>query len=358
MAESTKPRRLGRGLSSLMSHPPVRVEVGEEERRTTNIERTTSAIASGGDALVASDHTHQPERREGAGAPGSSGDAPGRAAVSSQGPGEGAVGDLGERIVMVAVGEVSPNPFQPRTEIAEEALAQLAASIREQGVMQPIVVRRGSGDAPYEIVAGERRWRAAMLAGLRSVPALVRELSDEQSAEWALVENVQREDLNAMERAWALRTLCEKFGLTQAQAGDKVAIDRSSVANLIRLTELERDVQRLISSGDLTPGHGKALLVSQPGSVRGAFARRAAQERWTVRRLEQEIARTARGPKKPMEAPAAAALADMEERLGKHLGTKVRISTNAGATKGRIAISFYNLPHFDDVLTRMGFKGE
>ncbi|MCB9846161.1 MAG: ParB/RepB/Spo0J family partition protein, partial [Phycisphaeraceae bacterium] len=126
---------------------------------------------------------------------------------------------------MVAVGEVSPNPFQPRTEIAEEALAQLAASIREQGVMQPIVVRRGSGDAPYEIVAGERRWRAAMLAGLRSVPALVRELSDEQSAEWALVENVQREDLNAMERAWALRTLCEKFGLTQAQAGDKVAID-------------------------------------------------------------------------------------------------------------------------------------
>src|SRR5207248_2832206 len=164
---------------------------------------------------------------------------------------------------LIAVTAIVPSRFQPRKVMDEGAIARLADSIKRSGLMQPVVVRPAGGG--YELIAGERRWRAAKLAGLVQIPALVREVGDEQAAEWGLVENVQREDLNAMERAWALRDLSQKFGLQQSELADRVGLDRSTVANLIRLTELEPEIADLIAKGKLSAGHGKALLMVPAG---------------------------------------------------------------------------------------------
>ncbi|MFG0325771.1 MAG: ParB/RepB/Spo0J family partition protein [Phycisphaerales bacterium JB037] len=275
----------------------------------------------------------------------------------------------------IPVDRVVPSPFQPRTESGAGSLAQLAESIKQSGVIQPIVVRvvdGGGGAATYELVAGERRWRASRLAGMSVIPAVVRELTDEQAAEWALVENIQREDLNPMERGRALAALVSRFGLTQEEVGRKVAMERSSVTNLIRLTELEPEIQELLSKGAIGMGHGKALLGVQPGPKRVALAQRAAKDGWTVRMLETH----ARGAK-PVEDPTAeglqsgngrvqsgdsaedgrrVALEDLEKQIGDALGTKVRISTDKTGTRGSMTIRFYGLEHFDGLVAKMGVE--
>jgi len=255
---------------------------------------------------------------------------------------------------------VSANPFQPRTNFDPASLEDLAQSIRQSGVIQPIAIRRVGEQ--WQLVAGERRLRAAKLAGLRRIPALFVEASDEQAAEWAIVENVQRKDLDPIEQAEALRALLDRFGLTQGEVAERVGMDRSSVANTLRLLELEPDIQRLISGGKLSPGHGKALLALPSGPERIGAARSAAEDGWSVRHTERWCQEHARdqsdrasiGPSSgEKRAPSHA---DLERQLGEHLGTRVSIRTNAEGSKGKVAIEFFTLEQFDGIMRRLGFE--
>jgi ParB family transcriptional regulator, chromosome partitioning protein len=277
----------------------------------------------------------------------------------------GSEGEDGGGVRAIPVAAIQPNRFQPRRVFDVVALDRLADSIRRSGLMQPVIVRPTEGSR-YELVAGERRWRAAAKAGLDSVPALVRELSDEEAAEWALVENVQREDLNPMERAWAFRSLVERFALSHGQIAERVGLDRSSVANAIRLTDLEEPIREMISTGRLSAGHGKALLMAPAGPDRIKLAEQACDEGWAVRRLERAAAALA-NPQ--TEAPGSstadrpgpdlarvAARAELERQLSEHLGTKVSLVTDRTGSKGRMAIEFYGLDHFDGLLAKLGFR--
>lgn len=260
----------------------------------------------------------------------------------------------------VSIDSISPSPHQPRTNFDEEALRQLAASITASGLLQPILVRPIDGGR-YVLVAGERRWRAARLAGLAAIPAIVRELDNQTAAEWSLVENVQRADLNAVERATALRRLGEEFGLSHREIAERVGLDRSSVANLIRLTELEDEILALLGDGSLSAGHGKALLSAPAGGSRVKLANRAVREGWSVRRLETEAggegARQVTGAGKDTGVPAVRPeIADLERRLGEHLGSRVRIATRGAGHQGELRIAFFDLDHFDGLLSRMGYR--
>ncbi len=285
--------------------------------------------------------------------------------------------------MQIEVERLTPGRFQPRREMDEASLRGLAESIKASGVMQPLAVRAlgesaGVGGARmYEIVAGERRWRAAKMAGLTRVPAVIASLSDREAAEWAMVENLQREDLNAMERAWGLRNLVEAFGLGHTEVAARIGLERSSVSNMIRLTELEVSIQSLLRSGALGLGHGKALLSAPAGPEREKLAGLCAGQKWSVRRLERAVgalsvkeemgrgegasasgvsagASKLGGPAGGDPLRADAAIRELERQMGEHLGTRVRIATGASRTKGRIMIDFYSLEHFDGLMGQMG----
>lgn len=259
----------------------------------------------------------------------------------------------------IPVSKIIPSPYQPRKVMNEEAIARLAESIKRAGVMQPVIVREKNG--MFELVVGERRWRATRHAGLDTIPALVKDLTEEIAAEWSLVENVQREDLNPMERGWALRALAEKFNLTQADVADRVGLERSSVTNLVRLTEIETEIADLINNGELGLGHGKALLGVPSGPQRVEIAQNAAKSGWSVRALEEEIRAIVADQreqgdiaKREKLAGRHAVVNDMERRIADYLGTKVRINTDRSGKKGKITLDFYGLEHFEGLLTRMG----
>lgn len=269
------------------------------------------------------------------------------------------------------VDSIVPGRFQPRRRFDESSLSTLAESIRLAGVMQPVLVRRIGSQGPisrFELVAGERRWRASQMAGLTTIPALVVELTDVEAAQWGLIENLQRDDLGTMERAAALAALARDFRLTHAQIAERVGLDRSSVTNLIRLTELEPAIQSLIDSSRLSAGHGKALLAVAPGPARVSMAEKAALGSWSVRRLEQFstafTAAEAAGGLPTLPAPTAdevigeqariMAVREMERRLQEHLGTKVTIRTDRTGQRGRLVIRFYGLDQFEGILGRMG----
>ncbi len=329
MAESSSSkgsrRRLGRGLSSMV-RAPASIDISTQPDAATGDE--TGVTAGGVSETVGTEH----------------------------------------QIRRIPVSSIRPNRFQPRRTFSEASLRELADSMRSAGVIQPIVVRpvtTGDGTEGYELIAGERRWRAAEYAGLSDLPAIVREVSDEQSAEWALIENIQREDLNPMERAFALRQLGERFGLTQAQIGEKVGLDRSSVANLIRLTELEGDIQDMVRTGALGMGHARALLAVPAGADRVELAHTAVSEEWTVRRLEEEARRIRRGgggggserlAHHEQVSGGVPTLSDLERQLSEYLGTRVTITTNRAGNRGRITIAFYDLDHFDGLMSRLGFR--
>lgn len=257
----------------------------------------------------------------------------------------------------IAISEIAPNPFQPRTDFDTDALDALASSIAQSGIIQPIAVRPKEGGG-FELVAGERRWRAAKKAGLTEIPALVADLDDQASATWALTENVQRSDLNPVDRAQALRRLNERFGLTHTQIGEQVGLDRSSIANLIRLTELEDPILDLLRAGSLSPGHGKALLAMPRGRARLELAAQAAHENWSVRQLEQHASQEAASAKSPAKSESSATPdhGEIERQLGDFLGTKVRIRSQGDGKKGRIEVSFFDLDHFDDLMRRWKFE--
>ena len=252
-----------------------------------------------------------------------------------------------ERLERLPLGQLVRGKYQPRRDIQPEALEELADSIRAQGVMQPIVVRP-IGEARYEIIAGERRWRAAQLAELATIPAVIREVTDEVALALALIENIQRENLNPVEEALALKRLLEEFELTQQQVADAVGKSRAQVANLLRLLALDPEVQTLLERGDLDMGHARAMLV-----LTGAQQRRAAHEvvdkDLTVRATEALVKRMMQGKEKPAEAARSPDVARLETRLGELLGAAVKIH-HGRSGKGRVTIRYSSLDELDGIL--------
>ena len=246
--------------------------------------------------------------------------------------------------------------YQPRRDMDPVALEELAQSIKAQGVMQPIVVRP-IGGGRFEIIAGERRWRASQQAGLDSIPALVREVADEAAIAMALIENIQREDLNPLEEALALQRLVEEFSLTHAEAAQAVGRSRAAVSNLLRLIDLPVGVRVLLESRRLEMGHARALLTLAP-ELATKLAQEAADEGWSVREVERRAQAFAAGKvpgsPKPKPAPSApqADIASLETELSESLGTRVAIAHGRGG-KGKLVIHYTDLDTLDGVLERL-----
>jgi len=246
----------------------------------------------------------------------------------------------------IPVGDIAPGRFQPRKDFAPEALQELAASIRAQGVLQPIVVRKSAGGTPFELVAGERRWRAAQLAQLHDVPVVVRELPDDQALEIAIIENVQRADLNALEEAAAYEDLITKFGRTQEDVAKEVGKSRSHVANTIRLLKLPEQVKAWLREGKLTAGHARTLLgVADPE----ARARELIEGALTVRQAEQRSTRHHKPVGKAAKDPN---VADLEASISNQLGLQVQIA-HKGDKGGEIRISYRSLEQLDEIARRL-----
>ncbi len=327
---SGKGRRLGRGLSGLIG-TPVEVPIAPP---------TVPAKQQGG-----------------------AGDTAVPAAANIEAP--------GQRIVYLGLTDIAPGRYQPRKRFDETALNELAASLKTAGLVQPIVVRLNPEGSPrYELVAGERRWRAAALAGLEVIPAIIAAISEEQAAEWSLIENLQRADLSVMERAAAIKALCDRFNLTHAQVAERLGIERSSVTNLLRLLDLPAEIRKLIDEGRLNAGHGK-ILAGLPTELQFRMADLASKFEWPIRRLEEEVnAELARASKagvfgdgsgggeakpQPDSLHTRAIVADLEKQLGEHLGTKVKIRTDRTGKSGSIEIRFFDLDHFDGIVAMTGF---
>lgn len=362
-ADAGRPRRLGRGLNSLLS-APVAVEVPPAVAAAAPV---VGGGGSGGAAAPVALPTPAVDQRA---------------------------------VVMIPVDQVVANRFQPRRVFEDAALGELAASIRAAGVVQPILVRiardvqTGASSSPrYELVAGERRWRAARVAALKAIPAVVADLSDEQAAEWALIENVQRVDLGAMEQAYAIKQLVDRFGLTHQQAAEKLGMDRATVSNLLRLTALEPEVLELLERGTaraaaakpgaeredgsaahedlrdgLSAGHGKVLLSMKPGPRRVELAKQAAAAGWSVRKLasvaglvNEHPSRRAAGSGEESDAVVRrqpmlnAGMRELEKQLSEHLGTKVELRVGPTGKRGAVVVKFFDLDQFDGLMAKMGF---
>jgi ParB family chromosome partitioning protein len=251
--------------------------------------------------------------------------------------------------------QIVPNPYQPRDQFEEESLTALAESISEVGVIQPIIVRKILDG--YEIIAGERRWRAAQRAGLRSIPTLVRPADDKGSLEAAVVENVHREDLNALEEAAAYRQLMDDFGLTQEEVASRVGRSRSAVANTVRLLNLAPAVQRLVVEGHLSAGHGRALLAMEDEEACQALAEDIVRDNLTVRETERRAAESQYGSEVPT-APDGdngsstpgeiqAGILELEELLSTRLDT--RVAVKLGKSRGKITIQFSGLSDLERI---------
>lgn len=194
-----------------------------------------------------------------------------------------------ERLIEIPIEEIIPNPYQPRKSIENDSLEELASSIKQHGLLQPIVVRKK--EEGYEIIAGERRYRAAKMAGLKKIPALVKEASEEETMEYALIENLQREDLNPIEAANAIKFLIERFGLTQEEVADRIGKKRSTVANLLRLLKLPGDLQKMVADGQISMGHARALLSLDDPEEQKRIASEIVSHSLTVRDVEQEVSK-------------------------------------------------------------------
>ena len=239
--------------------------------------------------------------------------------------------------------------YQPRIDMNPEALEELANSIRAQGVVQPIVVRP-IGGGRYEIIAGERRWRATQLAGLHEIPAVVRDVPDQAAMAMALIENIQREELNPMEEAQALHRLIEEFGLTHQQTADAVGRSRASVSNLLRLLGLNEDVKRMLENGDLEMGHARAILALS-GEQQSEIARTVAGKGLSVRETERLVKRTLEGAKqgKAKEKKVDPDISRLEQELGEKIGARVAIQHGAKG-KGKLVINYNSLDELDGIL--------
>jgi len=252
------------------------------------------------------------------------------------------------------VERLRPGKYQPRTHMDEGSLAELAASIKAQGIMQPILVRAIDGTPGaerYEIVAGERRWRAAQLAGLNEVPVLVRSIPDEQALAMALIENIQRENLNPLEEAQGLQRLIDEFGLTHQQAADAVGRSRPAASNLLRLLQLTAAVQELLMTGKLDMGHARALLPLS-GAQQVAVAQRVVQKGLSVRETEHLVQQILNPPKQAAAQPVDRDLLRLQEELSDGLGANVAIRSSKNG-KGKVTIEFNSLDQLDGLIFRL-----
>ncbi|MEN5209225.1 ParB/RepB/Spo0J family partition protein [Stenotrophomonas terrae] len=262
----------------------------------------------------------------------------------------------GEVLRKLPIDQLQPGKYQPRRDMDEGKLAELAESIKAQGIIQPILVRQIEGGR-YEIIAGERRWRASRLAGLDEVPAVVRELEDRTVIAMALIENIQREDLNPLEEAEALARLVSEFSLTHAEAAQAVGRSRASVSNLLRLIDLPIGVRVLLETRRLEMGHARALLTLAP-ELATKLAEEAAEQGWSVREVEHRAQQFAAGKvpgarkAKPSPTAPQADIASLETELSESLGAKVAISHGRGG-KGKLVIHYTDLDTLDGVLERL-----
>lgn len=322
--KKNRPSRLGRGLSSLMA-TPVEVTPPKQAKATDSASpvgaSTTSTIEPVSKAVVFDT----------------------------------------EGLNHLPVATICANRHQPRQRFDPAKIRSLAASIRQDGLMQPIVVRPVKGEAgQYELVAGERRWRAAQEAGLTHVPALIREIDEEKAAELALIENLQREDLNAIEKAEAFQRLGDQFALTHTQIAERVGLERSSVSNLLRLLDLSEFVRDLVREKILSMGQARAIAGLVDASQQKALAERAVREGLSVRQVEQEARRLQEpvASKPSTSMSASPVLSDLEKQIGQQLGTRVKIKAGKKKGAGTMSIDFYSLDEFDALLSRLDVKAD
>ena len=260
-----------------------------------------------------------------------------------------AIAPLDVPVTHLPIAEIVPNPFQPRKRFDLAALNELAQSIRTDGVIQPLVVRK-TGPQLHELIAGERRWRASQIAGLTHVPVRILDLPDERMLEVALVENIQREDLNPIEAAQAFQKLSEELGLSHEEIGQRTGKDRATISNFIRLLQLPADIQTFVSEAKLTPGHARALLKLPNADQMRSFALRAIKEQWSVREIEHHTTALV-NPQKLPPKPAPPVDPNVRvaiEELERALGTRVRIVEKAKG-KGRVEIDYFSADDLDRI---------
>jgi ParB family transcriptional regulator, chromosome partitioning protein len=277
------------------------------------------------------------------------------AARATAAPASIATAMSGDLVKEIPVEQIDRNPYQTRSRVAEDALNELAASIKASGVVQPIVVRPQHGGR-YQLIAGERRWRASQRAGKTTVPAIVRQVSNEQAMEMTIVENLQREDLNSMEQARAYERLGREFGLTQEQMAQRTGKDRSSVANFLRLLRLPEQIQTMIEDGKLSFGHAKALMPLDSPEAIVKVAQRVVMLSMSVRQTEGVVANLLHPPEKPVlaERQIDPNVKEAERELARALGVKVAITDKRG--RGKIQLEYKSLEDFDRILDALGVK--
>ena len=320
-------KRLGMGISGMLSEPvPILVDPGTS---TVSTERGAA---------------------EKAGARG--------AAVAAKTTGGGATSAAS--LIQVKVDRIVPSGQQPRQSIDAKGIERLAASIKSSGLIQPILVRPAGADGNHELIAGERRWRAAVAAGLTAIPCIVQDVDNKIAAELGLIENLQRTDLDAVEKADAFRSLQHEFGLTHQEIAARVGWTRAAVTNQLRLCELDASTRALVRAGALGGGHARALLAVSDVAAREALAKQAVAEGWSVRELEKRVRDAVGGTSKQATATTTKAtrrahLDDLEKQLSDAIGTRVSIATNAAGSKGSLRLEFYDLDQFDGLLQRLGF---
>ena len=258
-----------------------------------------------------------------------------------------------QRQATLAIGDLQPGKYQPRTRMDPGSLEDLAASIKAQGLIQPISVRPVSGGR-YEIIAGERRWRASQIAGLTEVPVLIREIPDDAALAMSLIENIQREDLNPLEEAAGLQRLIDEFGMTHQQAADAVGRSRSAATNLLRLLNLAKPAQDLLMAGDIEMGHARAILAA-PKTEQGRLAAEVADKGYSVRETERRVTRELNPPAHKPAHEKNRDLVRLEEELSDNLGASVKLAANQNGA-GSISIRFTSLDQLDGLLMRLRSK--
>jgi ParB family transcriptional regulator, chromosome partitioning protein len=300
---------LGRGLGALIREPEPQVQApAANPVEPRSPQPAVDVLSSGGSAA---------------------------AAMPAMSPTPSASGPL-----QIDIDLIEPSPYQPRTRFREEALDELARSIQSSGIIQPLVLRQVG--SRYQLIAGERRWRAAQRAGLTSVTAIIRQVPDELALEMTLVENIQREDLNAIEQARAFERLMDEFHATQEAVAERTGKDRATVANAIRLLKLEPTIQDWIEEGKLTAGHGRALLAVPDSQMRMRYAQRAARGGLTVRQIERLASRRSRGARTLTETQLDPNIRQALEELQRHLGTKVLLRQKTKVRPGQLVLEYYD----------------
>ncbi|MHC4693354.1 MAG: ParB/RepB/Spo0J family partition protein [Planctomycetota bacterium] len=264
--------------------------------------------------------------------------------------------ELQESLREISIDSISPNPYQARTVWDQEELEELAESIKANGVIQPIIVRAATGG--YELIAGERRFRASKLASLKTIPALVRQATDQQLLELALIENIHRVDLNPIERAKCYQSYLTTFSLTQTEAAQRLGEDRSVIANYMRLLDLPNEIKQMLAKRQLTMGHARAIIALPTDEIRRKLANRAMAGRLSVREVERLVRKylTGTAETNKTEIPKPPHITDLEGKLCTQLGTKVTIETRKKGNRGKIIIEFHSLDEFDRIAEKIGLE--